>query len=306
VLSVGRTWDTGNPFLNAPIHLHQLLAPRLTTMGADELDGLVCASTFGPQPGLPGYARTPPSLATITTYPADGATAIAGNEIASEGPFTLGEIFGLLPGTETGRYLMVFVDGPWQTPLPRVEVTAASLRNATTGQPVELKIADSDVATPDGRTLGDYLPQGAHLIPPKPLAPTTTYEAHVELIAQDTPLARTWRFTTAAAAPAPATQTPSTAAVAPPALPRLRIDAARYRDGRLRFTVRAGKLLVGRRATLTFKLRGGRAIKRTLKLATTRTVRVSARRATLTVRVAAFTAAGGRYGAISVTRSGHA
>ena len=133
-------------------------------MGAAERDGLICATTFGPPPGAPGYARPAPLAPIVYTVPHDRATGFDGSEVAREGPFTAGELLGIPQGTETGRYLMVFVDGPWPTPLPPIDVTSATLRPAG-GQPVELKIADRDVATPDGRSLGDYLPEGAHLIP---------------------------------------------------------------------------------------------------------------------------------------------
>lgn len=296
VLSTG-TWDKGNPFESAPIHLHQLLAPRLNVVGANESSGFSCTTTFGPPPQTPGYARPPAAKATISTYPGENTPGLPGSEIADEGPFTPGEVLGIPRGTVTGRYIMILVDGPWTTALPRVDVITASVKPVG-GEPVEIKIADRDVKTPDGRNLGDYLPQGAQLIPVKPLAENTRYEVSVQLTVQGTPLSKTFSFGTGAAG---GSATPTAAA-----LPRLTIDRARYRSGRLRFTIRAGKLLVGRRATLSFKVRGRKAVRRKVTLRATTTVRFRSRRATLTVSVPAFTSDGTRYGPFRATRTGRA
>ena len=39
------SWNAGNPWETAPIHLHQLLAPRLDAMGVEDAAGYVCATT---------------------------------------------------------------------------------------------------------------------------------------------------------------------------------------------------------------------------------------------------------------------
>ena len=49
VLTEGGNWDNGNPYESAPLHLDQLLAPRLTSLGSADLDGFSCTTTF---PGL--------------------------------------------------------------------------------------------------------------------------------------------------------------------------------------------------------------------------------------------------------------
>lgn len=70
VLAQGSTWSAGNPFEEAPIHLHQLLAARLSEMGAEEHDGWVCATTW------PGMNRPHPAAAEVYTYPGDGRTDV--------------------------------------------------------------------------------------------------------------------------------------------------------------------------------------------------------------------------------------
>ncbi len=294
------TWDNGNPFSEAPIHLHQLLAPRLNAVGANESSGFSCTTTFGPPPGVPGYGRGATQAATIYTYPGPGTPALPSSEIADEGPFTPGEVMGIPRGTVTGRYIMIFVDGPWATPLPRVDVVTASVKPVG-GAPVEIKIADRDVPTPDGRNLGDYLPQGAHLIPVKPLSENTTYEVSVQLIVQGTvPLSKTFTFGTGSAA-GTGVQTPTTTA----SLPRLTIDKPRYSRRYLRFTIRAGKALVGRRASLSFRVPGRKkAVRRIVKLRSKTSVRIRASRATLTVSVPSFIANGTSYGPFRASRSG--
>jgi len=298
VLAIDQTWARGNPFETQPIHLHQLLAPRLSQVGADERYDFVCTTSFGPPPGAPGYGRTPSPAPAIATYPQVGATNVLPSEVALEGPFTPGELVGIPEGAASGRYLYVFVDGPWTTALPRVDVTKATLQTAA-GAPVDVRIADVDVPTPDGHTLGDYLPEGAQLIPANPLAPGTTYQAHVELTTQNVPLTKTWTFTTAAA---PAAKAPSTPAA--DGTPTLRIAPARHRKGALRFTVTASPSLVGRVARLTVAVKGRKTRRSTLKLKARHTLVVKARRATVTLHVDAFVTKGDIYPAITVRRTG--
>ena len=51
VLASGSSWNQGNPWEEAPIHLIQMLAPPLSEMGAAENDNHDCATTW------PGYQR---------------------------------------------------------------------------------------------------------------------------------------------------------------------------------------------------------------------------------------------------------
>ncbi len=301
VLAFGQTFDNGNPFVNAPIHLHQLLAPRLNVMGADERLGFTCVTTFGPPPGAPGYDRGASGQITLYTYPADQATGVVPTEIADEGPFTPGELLGIPEGTASGRYLHVFVDGPWATALPDVDITRASLAPAG-GQPLELKVADRDVKTPDGRDLGDYLPEGGQLIPVKPLLPHTTYQARVDITVMGLPLSRSWSFTTGEdppSGPQPTTIDPPPAKI----VARLSIAKPVRSGGRWRFKVRANKVLQGHRATLTLRVPGRRDRAQSITLTSERTVTIKARTARLTVVVARFTTSGASVGPLTASRA---
>ena len=59
----GANWDHGNPYESAPIHLDQLLAPRLQWIGTADADGYSCTTTF------PGWSRPPIRLTRLTSTP---------------------------------------------------------------------------------------------------------------------------------------------------------------------------------------------------------------------------------------------
>lgn len=186
VLYQGDHW-TGerNPFETAPIHLHQLLAPRIDTMGAFESEGYGCATTQASQ------NRPAPAGDVTYTYPRDGAAGWRTSEVASEGPYTPGEKLGLPAGTETGPYLYVLFDGPDLT--PGQPATQASATLTGPDGPVDVLVADNET---DG--LEGYLPTGAELIPRSPLAPGTTYTASVSATVAGRGFSHTWSFTTGA------------------------------------------------------------------------------------------------------------
>ena len=46
VLARGANWSESNPYETAPLHLDQLLAPRLRALGSADLDGYSCTTTF--------------------------------------------------------------------------------------------------------------------------------------------------------------------------------------------------------------------------------------------------------------------
>ncbi len=46
VLAEGTGWDNGNPYASAPLHLDQLLAPRLGVIGSADAAGFSCTTTF--------------------------------------------------------------------------------------------------------------------------------------------------------------------------------------------------------------------------------------------------------------------
>ena len=167
VLSDTGDWTiTQNPFATAPIHLAQLLSPDLAEMGADQdlSTGYTCATTF------PGYTRPAPAQVAGYSYPGDGATGVAASEVAAEAPFTPGEHVGLPAGTETGPYLMAFLNGP--SKVDSATISAASLTGPD--GPVAIERIGSD-----DRGIRDYLPGPmAFLIPRAPLA-SGTYMASV-------------------------------------------------------------------------------------------------------------------------------
>jgi hypothetical protein len=181
VLAQGSSWSNGNPFEHAPIHLHQLLAARLSEMGADEHDGWVCATTW------PGMNRPRPAEGAVYSYPGDGRRDVPADETASESPFVPGDFVGLPEGTTTGPHLYLMVDGPWEVADARID--GASLSGP--GGPEDVRWVDNST---DG--VGPYLPPGGIVIPARPLARGTTYTASVQLTAGGVPLSRTWSFTT--------------------------------------------------------------------------------------------------------------
>lgn len=188
VLAAGRTWRDGNPWETAPIHLMQLLAPRLQRLGVDDRKGYVCATTW------PGYADSGPSTPVIYSYPGDGQAGWRASEVAREGPFTPGYKVGLPQTARTGPYLYALLDGPgsWFA-LRSAPLTSASL----IGPEGALEIRSVAADDPD---IGRYLPPGAMLIPVKPLQAGSLYTAHVTFRVGGAPVSRTWSFRTGGAA----------------------------------------------------------------------------------------------------------
>jgi hypothetical protein len=181
VLSAGDSWADGNPFQTAPLHLAQILAPRLAEMGVDEQDEWVCATTW------PGMTRPHPPGAVLYSLPGDGVTGVTPSEIAAEWPFVPGDFVGLPEGTRTGPHLYVLADAPeeWLT----VQITAASL----TGPDGPLEVRWVDNTTP---TVGSYIPPGGIVIPTRPLRARGVYAASVTATVAGVAVTRTWNFTT--------------------------------------------------------------------------------------------------------------
>src|SRR4051794_13155738 len=187
VLAQGSSWADANPFETAPIHLMQLLAPRLSELGQDESQGYVCDTTW------PGMNRARPAAPVIYTYPGDGRTDVRASEVAYESPFVPGDFVGLPAGTRTGPHLYVLADGPWDN--ADAKITAASLTGPD--GPVDVKWVDN---TTD--TIGPYLPTGGIVIPSAPLRRGNVgYTASVTVAIDDTSTTHTWSFTTVANAP---------------------------------------------------------------------------------------------------------
>lgn len=261
VLYQGTTWTAqANPFERAPIHLMQLLSPLIDRLGASENGGYGCATT------LASLGHAQPAADTLFVYPGDGTRGWRASEVDEEGPFTPGETAGVPQGTTTGPTLYALAGGPgvlWTSPS---QVISATL----TGPAGTVPLLTFDRSSP---RVGEYLPAGAMLLPRTPLEPGTTYTAalRVQVSTGDGPreFARTWSFTTQAAAP-------DAAAMARPCTTRLRFGGlARNAAGVRRLTVRA---TVCSPATLRVKLRRGpgTALSRTVALKPgERTVRVA-------------------------------
>jgi hypothetical protein len=182
------TWTaTSNPFETAPIHLHQLLNPRLDRMGASENGGYGCATTLASQ------NRPAPPADVTYTYPGDGRTGWPPAQIASEGPYTPGEEVGIPAGTQTGPYLYVMFDGPDLIPSGE---DVASVSGTLTGPagPVDVAVANSNTPGLEG-----YLPTGMEVIPRAPLTAFTTYTASVSATIEGRQFIHQWSFTTGGA-----------------------------------------------------------------------------------------------------------
>ena len=201
VLSYGASWKDGDVFDQAPIHLAQLLQPKLDVSGAYEYQGQ--HALWGCVITLAGYNRPDPSTNRVYTYPGNGRTGVATHYFAQELPATPNQLVGA--PAKCGQELFVFVSGPALTagsqPNPYLfEVTSAKLRPKG-GSAVAVKIADGLTKFPQrlgGGQLGYYLGPGAAIvIPVKPLKPSTTYLATVTMKGNGVTLAHHWSFTTA-------------------------------------------------------------------------------------------------------------
>jgi hypothetical protein len=185
-----------NPFEQAPIHLHQLLAPRLDRMGAAETQGFGCATT------LASRARPAPAQSITYTYPGDGVQGWVTAQVASEGPYTPGEQVGIAAGTRTGPYLYVSFDGPTLGLFSTAQATGATL----TGPDGPVAVLTADNTTPG---LTNYLPTGMEVIPRDALKPASTYTASVSATVTPfgggaaIPFTHAWSFTTGGQAQEP-------------------------------------------------------------------------------------------------------
>jgi Cysteine-rich secretory protein family len=181
VLSIGATWARGNLWEDAPIHLMQVLTPKLRSIGVDDSGGYTCATTY------PGYRLAAKNA--VYTYPGNGTSGWRTAETAREIPYTPGEAVGLRQGTRTGQIILVLGDGPWARSL-KLKIIAATL----TGPAGPAKIRTVDNYAPK---VGPYMPPGGVIIPLQPLAPNATYKASVTLKGGAATLTRAWSFKTA-------------------------------------------------------------------------------------------------------------
>jgi hypothetical protein len=197
VLTQGGNWDSGDPYEYAPLHLDQLLAPRLATLGSADAEGYSCTTTF------PGWTRGDPPAMTVYTYPGNGAT-IYPSELARELPWTPGDLAGL-PQTRsrTGPTLLVFADAPNESPVNNPATLSGASVSGPSG-PIEIRTVDGNTPLPAGSspsTLAPYISPGGFIIPVRPLIPGTTYRAHVVVTLDHLTKIYDWSFTTRAADP---------------------------------------------------------------------------------------------------------
>ncbi len=196
VLTQGTNWDNGNPYEYAPLHLDQLLAPRLLTVGSADAFGFSCTSTF------PGWTRPDPLTMTVHTYPGNGAK-IYPSEVARELPWTPGDLVGLPQPSRTGPTLIVLADAPNERPANNPATLSDATVSGPTG-PVAVKTVDGNTPLPSGSqypTLAPYVSPGGFIIPVRPLIPGTAYHAHVVVTLDRLQKVYDWSFTTRASDP---------------------------------------------------------------------------------------------------------
>jgi hypothetical protein len=190
VLSQGSTWEEGDPWINAPIHLMQLMSPLLAQAGFAESEGFNCFTTW------PGYAPTP----DVSTEP-DRVWLVPGNsqraayaQTASELPAVPGDFIGLPQGTRTGPHLMLYWTGPRGDPdhgddnpppgqdpagyidptpaLPDLSVLTAATLTGPDG-PVDIRVINA--LTDPGKLSPLLVPNSGFVVPVRPLRPASDY-----------------------------------------------------------------------------------------------------------------------------------
>lgn len=185
ILASGSPWSRGNPFAAAPIHLNQMMAPQLRTIGAWEEAGTSCLTTW------PGMRLGSSAAPRFSSWPGEGATDVPPSVQAAEMPFVPGQFVGLPPGSVTGPNMMVYAVG-WD----RVRIVAATVR-PTGGATVDVRTVDRSHTT-----VGPYLvPGSGFVIPAKPLLPSTAYTVDVKMRNLSTGAVRStsWKFRTSGA-----------------------------------------------------------------------------------------------------------
>lgn len=163
VLTNGTSWVDGNPWLNAPIHLNQTLAPLIVRAGGSETDGFNCLTTF-----LGESRASAPRTPRILTYPRSGGT-MPYQQVALETHPIPQEKVGIPAGTPTGPYLMVYYYGQ-----PGGGGKYPSLASATMTGP-HGRIAVKTIGTRDHYSDLSMTWGSGFIIPASPLTPNTRY-----------------------------------------------------------------------------------------------------------------------------------
>jgi hypothetical protein len=172
--SWGYEADGENPWEDAPIHLMQLLGPKLSVTGY--ANG--CMTTW------PGYQRPDPPSPVLYSYPGDGVETVPHAQYAAEQPFVPGDFVGLPMGTRTGPHLYLLAFGT-----ERGRLTSASLTGPN--GLVEVRTVDNSTGS-----VGNYLPPGGIVIPAAPLVADAPHKASATFTDDETVLTRTWSFRT--------------------------------------------------------------------------------------------------------------
>jgi len=190
VLAAGDWATGGDPWDTAPIHLAQMMSPRLQTTGAAQVEGYNCLTTW------PGYVPGGAGLPSDSLFSFPGSrTGVPYAETAAEFPTVPGAWVGLPEGATTGPYLYFYwmgaqgdptigdqcastgADGSCVDPTPNVPglvLTSATLTGPD--GPVPARVVTQAAAAAAG--YGGYTPaESGFLIPVRPLRPATTYTA---------------------------------------------------------------------------------------------------------------------------------
>lgn len=310
VLASGENWDTANPWETAPIHLAQLLDPYLASMGVDDSDGFVCATTLPDGAGHEAGFRSGPPTVTGYSYPGNGTSGWPTSETAAEGPFTPGDLVGLPQPATTGPYLYVLFAGPW----PGYSGVYVKINSAVLTGPqgaVPVKTVDGNTSTGTPNPLGDYIGSSAMVIPTVALRAGTTYTAQVNGSVNyngTQPVSERFSFTTAGVGPggpsSPKSPGPGSPSKSGSGQSHLRLSKGHRHHGVLTFTLTATGAYRGRRARVTIKADGKvlRSSKSKLRGKTTIGI-ADTRHATVLVTVKAFTAGGVHFAKKTLKRS---
>ena len=100
-------WSSGNPWRLAPMHLSQMMDPRLRVVGAAESHGASCLTTW------PGYDYASVAAGTFTWFPGQNSV-VARSHTAAERPTTPQTFVGIPDGATTGPHLYLYYSaGTW-------------------------------------------------------------------------------------------------------------------------------------------------------------------------------------------------
>ena len=175
VLSTGRSWADGDPFINAPYHLLQLMNPRLQKSGADEHgDGpYTCVWTATRDANLQDEARPHSDSNVLYSYPGPGRTGVPWFEYAAEYPRIPAYDLGLSTNqthatAATGPNIFVYWDGPVDASHPALNELCAATIASSGPDTVDTRFVNFSMDAAAGSGSGV-------IVPAQPLRPATTY-----------------------------------------------------------------------------------------------------------------------------------